>query len=234
MVKAKELKQVNCVLISSLSIIYIVYLTIPNKISLAIVLAGGYVAGNLLTKESCTSMLIAVVATLCLEIVLRNYETWTVYSGSVDVRSGGNLQTDYLKYPFDSTRSCAERCEKEDCKSGTGCMWNEPNKSCSLFEGFKGNAKKKKRLKKRRKRKELFRADADDDDVNEDYIDLGSSFLEAYKSLTPSQIKKMSSDTKNLMNHQKRLIETLDNLGPVIKGGKRVMEQFKHYFADEI
>ena len=70
--------------------------------------------------------------------------------------------------------------------------------------------------------------------MNESYIDLGSSFLEAYKSLTPKQIERMSSDTKSLMSHQKKLIETLDNLGPVIKGGKKIMEQFKHYFKDEI
>ena len=70
--------------------------------------------------------------------------------------------------------------------------------------------------------------------MNESYIDLGSSFLEAYQSLTPKQIERMSSDTRSLMGHQKKLIETLDNLGPVIKGGKKIMEQFKHYFKDEI
>ena len=37
--------------------------------------------------------------------------------------------------------------------------------------------------------------------MNESYIDLGSSFLEAYQSLTPRQIERMSSDTKSLMGH---------------------------------
>ena len=108
-----------------------------------------------------------------------------------------------------------------DMNIGTGKPFNVDYKT---LEGFKGASKKKRR------KVEHF----DDDDVEESYIDLGTSFLEAYKSLTPQQIEKMSNDTRSLMSHQKQLIETLDNLGPVIKGGKKIMEQFKHYFKDEL
>ena len=115
-----------------------------------------------------------------------------------------------------------------DMNIGTGKTFNLGS---DTVENFKGSSKRRKRRKRRKKRKvEHF----DDDDVEESYIDLGTSFLEAYKSLTPQQVEKMSNDTRSLMGHQKKLIETLDNLGPVIKGGKKIMEQFKHYFKDEI
>ena len=108
-----------------------------------------------------------------------------------------------------------------------------------LVETFANPKKERMRNRNRnRKRKQkprrIERFEEDDDEVNESYIDLGSSFLEAYQSLTPKQIERMSTDTRDLMSHQKRLIETLDNLGPVIQGGQRVMEQFKQYFKDEI
>ena len=111
-----------------------------------------------------------------------------------------------------------------DMNIGTGKTFNS---EYDTVENFKGSSKKRRR---RKRKVEHF----DDDDVEESYIDLGTSFLEAYKSLTPQQVEKMSNDTRSLMGHQKKLIETLDNLGPVIKGGKKIMEQFKHYFKDEI
>ena len=40
--------------------------------------------------------------------------------------------------------------------------------------------------------------DDDDNDVNANYVDIGSSFLEAYKTLKPQQIEAMTNDTKEL------------------------------------
>jgi len=81
---------------------------------------------------------------------------------------------------------------------------------------------------------EAFEQIDNEEDLNEDYMDLGTTFMEAYKSLSPKQLEAMTNDTKELIGTQQKLIETLSNLGPAISGGKKIMEQFKHYFKDEL
>ena len=96
----------------------------------------------------------------------------------------------------------------------------------------------KKLAKKLKKVKDDLSAYEDtenfDDEVQEDYMDLGTTFMEAYKNLSPRQIEAMTKDTRELIGTQNKLIETLSNLGPAISSGKKVMEQFKHYFKDEL
>mgnify|MGYP001439809358 FL=1 len=164
----KTLNQMNLMLVTSLSIVYLAHLSSNNKYNLTLVLVGIYLGLYMLTKTHLSSMFVSVLLVLTLEFILNKFTT---------------------------------------------------------LEGFKN--------KSRRKRKKIETFD-DDDEVNESYIDLGSSFLEAYKSLTPKQLAKMSNDTKSLLGQQKQLIETLDNIGPVLKSGKHILEQFKHYFKDEI
>ena len=286
----KTMNQMNNVLICSLSIIYLTYLSFMRKTKLVGLLVGVYLSAYLLTNKHLSSVIVAIILALCMELMLKSYETW---GDSTNILDGSTIYTDYanLSAPvqelsrvcnrignedtcnsddnqgcvwFNDPRTergaecvpesilmrnaegellekpalkCSKRLGQEMC--GTDCLWensddNADNHRCvssplrNIVEPFKGKSKKKRR--RRRRKVENF----DDDEVNESYIDLGSSFLEAYKSLTPKQIERMSSDTKSLMGHQKKLIETLDNLGPVIKGGKKIMEQFKHYFKDEI
>jgi hypothetical protein len=64
------------------------------------------------------------------------------------------------------------------------------------------------------------------------FIDVGKTFLQAYKSLTPGQIETMSSDTKDLISTQKSLLETIKTLAPVVKEGKMMLDTFKDYFGD--
>ena len=264
MVKKSSVMNINNVLISSVSIIYIAYLTFRRQYFIMLLVGGVFAVLYTLTKNNINSLLVAIVVALSAEILLSSYEKWTVYTGTTDIRTGGNHIDEFEKYPFPEKRdaSCSVSANETECGSAAGCVWltddnhnldSTFNNKCidgdilthdsegdveipyelKVVEGFKGSRNKRKRRQKQQK-KSVERFEEDDDEVNESYIDLGSSFLEAYRSLTPKQIEKMSVDTKNLMSHQKRLIETLDNLGPVIKGGKRVMEQFKHYFNDEI
>ena len=188
----KTLNQVNNVLICSLVIVYLTYLSFMRKTKLIGLLVGVYLSAYLVTRNHLSSSIIAIILALSMEVMLKSYETW---GENINIGTGRSFNTNYQNLS-------------------------------DTVESFKGKSKKRRR---RRKKVENF-----DDEVNESYIDLGSSFLEAYKSLTPRQIEKMSSDTRSLMGHQQKLIETLDNLGPVIKGGKQIMEQFKHYFKDEI
>jgi hypothetical protein len=66
----------------------------------------------------------------------------------------------------------------------------------------------------------------------EDYVDIGTSFLEAYKNLSPNQIKSMTKDTKQLLNVQKNLMKTIEGLTPIVKEGKSVLDTFRGYFDE--
>jgi hypothetical protein len=83
----------------------------------------------------------------------------------------------------------------------------------------------KKKKNKKNKLKESFKH-------NENYIDVGTNFLKAYENLTPNQIEGMTKDTKNLIGTQKKLMSTLNNLGPTLKEGKKVLDTFKNYFNE--
>ena len=69
--------------------------------------------------------------------------------------------------------------------------------------------------------------------VTEPYLDVGRSFLEAYKNLSPKQIEGLTFDTKELLTTQQKLIETLNNIGPTLKEGKNILDTFKNYFVEE-
>jgi len=66
----------------------------------------------------------------------------------------------------------------------------------------------------------------------ENYVDIGTSFLEAYKNLSPQQIKSMTKDTKQLLGVQKNLMKTIEGLTPIVKEGKNVLDTFKGYFDE--
>jgi hypothetical protein len=65
-------------------------------------------------------------------------------------------------------------------------------------------------------------------------FDKKSSFLENYKSLTKEQVNGLNKDTVELMKTQQQLIDTLKNMGPVLKDGKNVLDTFKSYFGDDM
>jgi hypothetical protein len=100
-------------------------------------------------------------------------------------------------------------------------------------------ASKKKIKKKIKDDKEHFDVNTSkDDDENDNFtgnnhIDLGTSFLEAYKNLDKNQINAMTKDTKELIKTQKTLMDTLQNLSPVVKEGKAIIDTFKGYFDKE-
>ena len=90
---------------------------------------------------------------------------------------------------------------------------------------------KKKKKKKSTPSKDVVYDDNDTDNfVGNNHIDLGTSFLEAYKNLDKSQISSMTKDTKELIKTQKTLMSTLENLAPVVKEGKSIIDTFKGYF----
>ena len=74
---------------------------------------------------------------------------------------------------------------------------------------------------------------SDGEGVTEPYLDIGRSFLEAYKNLSPKQIEGLTFDTKELLTTQQKLIETLNTIGPTLKEGKNILDTFKNYFVED-
>jgi hypothetical protein len=71
---------------------------------------------------------------------------------------------------------------------------------------------------------------------NQDEFNLDSkgSFLENIKSLSPKQLSGLNNDTKELIDTQKQLLETLNNMGPALKEGKTILDTFKQYFGNDM
>lgn len=70
-----------------------------------------------------------------------------------------------------------------------------------------------------------------EDDDKDFHLDVGTTFLNAYKSLKPDQIASMTKDTQDLMQTQKQLMSTLNTLKPLITDGKEMMQTFQSYFG---
>lgn len=101
-----------------------------------------------------------------------------------------------------------------------------------------GKKSSKKKTKHATKKKKATKKDDDeddhdddDDDVKDDHVDSFSTFMETYRSLAPDQVESMTTDTKDLISTQKALMETVQNLAPVITQGKEMMDTFKDYFG---
>jgi len=78
--------------------------------------------------------------------------------------------------------------------------------------------------------------DHDDDDnfepASEHKIDQKNSYLELFKTLKPEEIGSLNTDTQQLIQTQRQLIETLQSMGPALKEGKTILDTFKNYFND--
>jgi len=64
-------------------------------------------------------------------------------------------------------------------------------------------------------------------------IDSKQSYLNMFKTMDEKEISTLNSDTKDLINTQKKLMETLETMGPALQQGKSILDTFKNYFGDE-
>lgn len=107
---------------------------------------------------------------------------------------------------------------------------------CRPIEGFTDGSADEEPFEGEEDEEEPFEGEgegegpAEEEDAEEDeelFVDAGSTFLKAYKNLSPEAMKAMSSQTKELMSTQKALLETLSTFGPVMKETMGVMDNFK-------
>ena len=129
------------------------------------------------------------------------------------------------------------------CIMGSVYVGIQGNNKVLKLEGFK-SGKKKSKNKSRKVVENMNTPDNttigatdDGDDIDAgggDFaLDTKGSFYENYKSLSKKQVKGLNKDTQNLIDTQKQLIETLNNMGPALKDGKQIMDTFKDYFGSE-
>lgn len=63
-------------------------------------------------------------------------------------------------------------------------------------------------------------------------IDVGATIKKSMNMLTPNQISSMTKDTRDLIETQKSLLQTVKDLAPVVTQGREMLETFKGYFGD--
>lgn len=124
----------------------------------------------------------------------------------------------------------------------------------SGMEHFENKQDRKKSKKKTQKEKMGNEKDSDEDSDSEEYevsseagmgdedgepvkppkksyLDMGSTWMKAYNKLSPDQISGMKRDTKELMETQKALVETLQTMGPTVQQGMDLVNTFQKYFG---
>ena len=71
-------------------------------------------------------------------------------------------------------------------------------------------------------------------DEPEPHMDIGSTLINAYNKLDKGQIANMQSDTKELMDTQQQLIQTLSSLGPQVQQGAELIKTFQGMFGGNL
>ena len=102
----------------------------------------------------------------------------------------------------------------------------------NVMEGMTDKKKKQKTKKKPVKKSKKESVPEEEQEEEESHIDIGSTFMKAYKNLSPEAIDGLGKDTKDLIGTQQKLMSTLNTLGPTLKEGKKVLDTFKNYFDD--
>lgn len=74
----------------------------------------------------------------------------------------------------------------------------------------------------------------DNTDEPEPHMDIGSTLINAYNKLDKGQIANMQSDTKELMDTQQQLIQTLSSLGPQVQQGAELIKSFQGMFGGNL
>jgi hypothetical protein len=71
-------------------------------------------------------------------------------------------------------------------------------------------------------------------DDPEPHMDMGTTIMNAYKRMKPEQVQQMQSDTKELMETQQQLMETIGMLGPQVQQGAELVKTFQGMFGGNI
>ena len=70
--------------------------------------------------------------------------------------------------------------------------------------------------------------------IEDAHLDAGTTILHAFQKLNPEQVMQMRDDTKELMETQKQLMETLSSLGPQVQQGAELVKSFQGMFGGNL
>ncbi len=74
----------------------------------------------------------------------------------------------------------------------------------------------------------------EDSSEPEPHMDKAQTMMNAFKSLSPKQVSAMRDDTKELMETQQQLMETLSSLGPQVQQGAELVKSFQGMFGGNL
>lgn len=63
------------------------------------------------------------------------------------------------------------------------------------------------------------------------YVDVGTTLMKAMDSLKPEQVNAMTSETRQLVETQKNLIQMLQSMKPVLQDGRQLLDTFTGIFG---
>ncbi len=65
-------------------------------------------------------------------------------------------------------------------------------------------------------------------------MDKAQTMINAFNGLNPKQVAAMREDTKELMETQQQLIQTLASLGPQVQQGAELIKSFQGMFGGNL
>lgn len=94
--------------------------------------------------------------------------------------------------------------------------------------------KKDEKKSKKKESEPEPHSDSKSSKIEDSHLDAGTTVLHAFQKLNPEQVLQMRDDTKELMETQKQLVETLSSLGPQVQQGAELVESFKGMFGGNL
>jgi hypothetical protein len=74
----------------------------------------------------------------------------------------------------------------------------------------------------------------EDQEEPEPHLDKAQTMINAFNGLSPKQVASMREDTKELMETQQQLIQTLSALGPQVQQGAEMIKSFQGMFGGNL
>ena len=102
------------------------------------------------------------------------------------------------------------------------------------YENPTESDEKKDEKKSKKKEEPEPHSDSKSSKIEDSHLDAGTTVLHAFQKLNPEQVLQMRDDTKELMETQKQLVETLSSLGPQVQQGAELVESFKGMFGGNL
>ena len=229
-------------LLAIILIIYICFIVISKKqLRGVIILFGMIYLIYLGTKQIHTALIGGIISSLLINYVLDNKESFTIerfadkqdVDDNKDSDEGDDDEADDDEADDDEGDDDDDEADEDDDDEADDKA--DDDEADDKADDDEADKKKKddKKIKKKLKSKKHDDSSDSDDDVKEDYLDIGSSFTNAYKNLSPDQLKGLNIDTQDLLKTQQQLIGTLNKMGPALVEGAKVMDTFKNFFDKE-